>query len=232
MICMRVYIALMAVIIVFLSNISSAEMADKQLPFTAEEDNDGARSVWFFFNISSGLAGVKYSYIPAKDIPKSNRWRALHVNETLQPADIAWWANAVAILQDKEKGRYRFIFKNQLISLPELKKIYGNPVFRRFNKAEKPLALTIFNRNNNTSGRIPAILPKTKLYNTIFDLAINTRGARCTHDATKVVIRIEDTDEKKVYAIDVSGCITGEQRIVDPKFMKLIIKMEKVGAFK
>ncbi len=219
---------LLLIIIIPYSIIALAAMPGKTLPFIEEEDQDGARTIWFFFNVS-GVEGTKHAYTPAKDIPNSNRWLKLQPNTPLQPADMAWWPNAVAMLQDKEKGLY--VFKNQPVPLAELKKRFGKPVFRRFNTAEKPLALMVFRKNKKTPGKIPAILPKTKLYDAMFDLAINALGPRCTHDPDKVWVSIADTDEKRVYEIDRSGCITGEERKVDKEFFKLITKMEKDGTF-
>ena len=115
--------------------------------------------------------------------------------------------------------------------LTELERKFGKPVFRRFNKAEKPLALTILRKDKKKPDRIPAILPGTKLYNAMFDLAINALGPGCTHDRDNVWVGIADTDEKRVYEIDRSGCITGEERKVDKEFFKLITKMEKEGIF-
>jgi len=141
---------------------------------------------------------------------------------------MAWWPNAVAILQDKEKGL--FIFKNKVVPLAHLEKKFGKPVFRRFNTAEKPLALVLF-KKDKTPEKLPAILPNTKLYCAVFDLAVNALGAECTHDHENVWVGIADTDENRVYEIDRSGCITGEERKVDKQFFELIKQMEEGGAF-
>ncbi len=200
----------------------------KTLPFTAEDDHDGARTVWFLLNVS-GITGVKHAYIQAKDIPTSNRWLKLKPNEKLQPMDMAWWPNAVAVLKDKEKETY--IYKNKTLSLTELKKKFGKPTLRRFNTAEKPLALVLFEGAKNPPAKIPAIMPETSQYAAIFDLAINTRGASCIHNRDQVWVSIADPDEKRVYEIDRSGCITGEQRKVDEEFYSLINDMKQSGAF-
>lgn len=201
----------------------------KTLPFTADEDQDGARTVWFLLNAGQ-VPGVRYAYTPANEIPKSNRWLELQPGTPLQTFDMAWWPNAVALLEDRVKGRY--IFKNQRMPLVELERIYGKPSFRRFSKAEKPLALALFKKNKKAPEKLPAILPESVLYDAIFDLAINATGPRCIHNPNNVWVSIADTDEKRVYEIDNSGCITGEGRKVDKEFSKLITKMEREGAFR
>ena len=94
---------LLFIIVISCSTIAIAEKPGKTLPFTEEEDHDGARAVWFLFNVS-GVEGTKHAYTPAKDIPNSNRWLKLQPKTPVQPGDMAWWPNAVAMLQDKEKG--------------------------------------------------------------------------------------------------------------------------------
>jgi hypothetical protein len=174
----------------------------KTLPFTAEQDHDGTRTVWFLLNVS-GVKGAKHAYIPAKEIPSSNRWLKLKPTEKLQPMDMAWWPNAVALLKDKESDTY--LFKNKPIVLAALKKKFGKPTFRRFNTAEKPLALVVFENSKKAPSKIPAIMPETPLYMAIFDLAINTRGPACVHNRDKVWGSIADSDDKRVYEIDQSG---------------------------
>jgi len=57
--------------------------------------------------------------------------------------------------------------------MSELKNEFGNPIFRRFNTAEKPLALMLFNDSPKAPAKLPAIMPETPTYAAIFDLAIN-----------------------------------------------------------
>jgi hypothetical protein len=215
--------------IMLVSTIVFAASPGKTLPFTEEEDSDGARTVWFFFNVAR-IGGLKHAYTPAKDIPKSKRWLELQPGTPLQISDMAWWPDAVALLQDKEKSIY--IFKGQQMPLGELEKKFGKPSFRRFNKAEKPLALVVFGKNKKMPKRIPAVLPDSPLYGTLFDLAINTLGPSCNHNPKNVWVSIADTDEERVYEIDSSGCITGEKRRVDKDFRKFITKMENEGVFR
>lgn len=65
------------------------------LPFTEEEDRDGAMYVWFIF----GRSGFAYPYIPARDIPKSPVFKRV---ETPQAANIAWWKGFVALYDGKK----------------------------------------------------------------------------------------------------------------------------------
>jgi len=205
-----------------------ADGSGKAFPFTEEEDHDGARMVWFLMNVS-GLKSTKHAYIPVNEIPKSNRWIILKPEEPLQQIDMVWWPNAVAVLTDTDKKLCRY--KADIVPLKDLEKRFGKPEFRRFNTAEKPLALVVFDKKQKEPARIPAVLPETDLYAAIFDLAINTAGPRCTHNPDDVWVSIADTDEKQVYEIDHSGCITSEQRKVDTDFFDLIRKMQKQGVF-
>jgi hypothetical protein len=224
----RAVLVFLAVLITVFSCNCFAGVPGKAFPFTEEEDLDGARMVWFLMNIS-GLKATKHAYIPINEIPKSNRWLKLKPDEPLQQIDMVWWPNAVAILTDTENKLCRF--KAYVVPLKEFEKRFGKPEFRRFNTAEKPLALVVFDNKRKEPAKIPAILPETDLYAAIFDLAINATGPRCTHNPDDVWVSIADTDEKRVYEIDHSGCITSEQRKVDTDFFNLIKEMQKKSAF-
>lgn len=109
--------------------------------------------------------------------------------------------------------------------------MFGKPTFRRFNTAENPLALVVFEDSKKAPSKIPAIMPETPLYTAIFDLAINTRGPVCVHNRDDVWVSIADSDDKRLYEIDRSGCITGEERKVDQEFYLLINDMKRSEAF-
>jgi tetratricopeptide (TPR) repeat protein len=66
------------------------------LPFTAEENRDGAMFIWF----SLGQQGFDYTYTKAADFPQSPYFKEV---QEPQPADIAWWKGFVAIYRG-EKG--------------------------------------------------------------------------------------------------------------------------------
>jgi len=225
---LRITIFIIVMVIAIISSNCFAGVPGKAFPFTEEEDRDGARMVWFLLNVS-GLKSTKHAYIPAKDIPRSNRWLKLKPDELLQQIDMAWWPNAVAVLMDTENMIFRF--KGDAVPLRALEKIFGKPEYRRFNTADKPLALVVFEENKIGPLTTPAVLPETELYAALFDLAINTAGSRCTHKHDDVWVSIADTDENKVYEIDHSGCITGEERKVEMQFFELIKKMKEGGAF-
>ena len=67
------------------------------LPFTAEENHDGAMFVWFIF----GKDGFDYPFTKAADFPQSPFFKEV---QERQPADIAWWKGLVAIYRgEREK---------------------------------------------------------------------------------------------------------------------------------
>ena len=65
------------------------------LPFTAEEDRDGAMFVWFIL----GQGGAEYPYTAAAEFPKSPHFMRV---ATPRAGDIAWWPGLVAIYGDTE----------------------------------------------------------------------------------------------------------------------------------
>ena len=67
--------------------------APRTFPFTQNEDSDGARHVWFMYQ----LADYPYAYLPAKTLPTSPKLRFLQANELPAIGDIAWWQEMVAI---------------------------------------------------------------------------------------------------------------------------------------
>lgn len=66
------------------------------LPFTEEENRDGAMFVWFIF----GQEGLDYPFTKSADFPQSPFFKEVLER---QPADIAWWKGFVAIYRG-EKG--------------------------------------------------------------------------------------------------------------------------------
>lgn len=67
------------------------------LPFTAEENRDGAMYVWFILD----REGILFPYTKAAEFPRSPFFK--RVPEPPQSADIAWWKGFVAIYRS-EKG--------------------------------------------------------------------------------------------------------------------------------
>ena len=66
------------------------------LPFTAEENRDGAMFVWFIL----GKEGFDYAYTKAADFPQSPFFKEV---QERQPADIAWWKGFVAIYRGEKE---------------------------------------------------------------------------------------------------------------------------------
>ena len=63
-----------------------------QLPFTAAENKDGARFVWFIV----GRAGFTYDYIPADSFPTSGEFTEVDP-DSARAGDIAYWPKFVAV---------------------------------------------------------------------------------------------------------------------------------------
>ena len=80
------------------------------LPFTGEEDRDGAMYVWFIL----GRAGVRYPYIGADALPKSGLFSRV---TTPQEGDVAWWPGYVAIFREKERTLFSARGEEQLASV-------------------------------------------------------------------------------------------------------------------
>ena len=102
------------------------------LPFTADEDRDGAMYVWFVL----GQAGVLYPYTRAADFAASPLFIRV---ETPQNADIAWWQGFVALYRGSEK---RLLSSNGESPLAELERVRGKATWYRYNgppPANKPV---------------------------------------------------------------------------------------------
>jgi tetratricopeptide (TPR) repeat protein len=92
------------------------------LPFTAEEDRDGAMYVWFIFRRS----GFDYPYTTAADFPKSPCFTRV---EDPQGANIAWWKGFVALSQGKGP---KVLTATGEASLKSMEKRYGKVSWYRF----------------------------------------------------------------------------------------------------
>ena len=64
------------------------------LPFTADEDRDGAMFIWFIFS----QKGIDYPFTRTDDIPRSRVFREVQAPER---PDIAWWKGFVAIYRSE-----------------------------------------------------------------------------------------------------------------------------------
>jgi hypothetical protein len=65
---------------------------DRVLPFSREENGDGARFVWFI----SRQAGFSYPYIACAGIPSSPSFREVPA-DSVRAGDVAWWPSYVAL---------------------------------------------------------------------------------------------------------------------------------------
>ena len=62
------------------------------LPFTREENADGARFVW----LMSKVAGLPYPYVATASIPSSPSYREVPA-DSVRAGDVAWWPSYVAV---------------------------------------------------------------------------------------------------------------------------------------
>jgi hypothetical protein len=105
----------------------------KTFPFTAEEDTDGARFVWFMYQQS----GLPYDYLPAKQFPNSKHFRP-SPNNIPQVGDVAWWKEFMAIYGGKDAPETSNLMTAPgAVGLRELQKKYGPVKWFRYWKKEK-----------------------------------------------------------------------------------------------
>lgn len=67
-----------------------------QLPFTAQQNADGSRYVWFTYC----RAGFPYPYVPASRIPESSDFALVDSTTSggVRAGDVAWWPDFVGIM--------------------------------------------------------------------------------------------------------------------------------------
>jgi hypothetical protein len=130
MIARRIAIAMLA-----LAAAWSPVWADSGLPFTPEENADGARFVWYVL----GRSGMKFDYVPAGNFAESPDFTL--VEHGLQDAgDVAWWPGMMAIY-DPNFPRARelpddvaIVTAKGPLSLTTLESERGPAVFYRYRK--------------------------------------------------------------------------------------------------
>lgn len=111
--------------------------AEQALPFTAEEDCDGARYVWYYYK----QADLPYDYVPASAFPQSSRFRPV-VDDAPQPGDVAWWGEYMAVYdpsapaQHNAPEEYNLRTAIGLFSLQELEKRFGRATWYRYEKQD------------------------------------------------------------------------------------------------
>jgi hypothetical protein len=95
-----------------------------RLPFTAEENRDGARFVWFVY----GRAGLSYEYMSAQEFPSSDEFIEVEP-DSAHPGDVVWWSEYVAIFTGLET---RTVMRAEgEITLGALVARYGKPRYYR-----------------------------------------------------------------------------------------------------
>ena len=118
-------------LVVLLGGIASAgEPPARTFPFTAADDADGARFVWFIY----GRTGLEYPYVPAKDLPRSPRFERVPRGKG-QAGDVAWWPAFVA-LYDPSTPNGELMTARGKQSLAKLEAKYGPVTFFQFVKPQ------------------------------------------------------------------------------------------------
>ena len=112
--------------------------ADGNLPFTAEENADGARFVWYVLQRS----GMEFDYLPADHFPESPNFTV--IEHGLQDSgDVAWWPRMMAIYDPNfPKARelpldVAIVTARGARSLTKLEEEKGPAVFYRYRKSAK-----------------------------------------------------------------------------------------------
>ena len=70
----------------------------RKLPFSAEDNADGARFVWF----NNCLAGMPYQFVPTKDIPASSWYTEIDATTPSggpRAGDVIWWPSFMATIE-------------------------------------------------------------------------------------------------------------------------------------
>ncbi len=112
--------------------------ADGNLPFTAEENADGARFVWYVLQRSS----MEFEYLPTDHFPESPRFTAIE-HGLQDTGDVAWWPHMMAIYDPNfPKARelpldVAIVTAKGPLSLTKLEEEMGPAVFYRYRKSAK-----------------------------------------------------------------------------------------------
>ena len=125
-------------IIGFLALLPLSAIADSGLPFTPEENADGARFVWYVLQRSS----MEFDYLPADHFPESPNFAV--IEHGLQDnGDVAWWPRMMAIYDPNfPKARelpldVAIVTAGGPLSLTRLEEKMGPATFYRYRKSAK-----------------------------------------------------------------------------------------------
>jgi len=125
--CKRIALLVLPILITCISALA------KEFPFTAEEDKDGARFVWFIYQQSE----FPYNYLPTEQSPTSKNFRP-SPNNIPQPGDVAWWKEFMAIYAGKDAPETaNLMTAPRAVGLKELGKEYGPVKWFRYWKERK-----------------------------------------------------------------------------------------------
>ncbi len=115
--------------------VASPALSDAGLPFSAEENADGAKFVWYVLNRSD----MKFDYLPADHFAESPNFTP--VEHGLQKSgDVAWWPQMMAIYDSNfPKARelpsdVAIVTANGPLSLTRLEQDMGPAIFYRYKK--------------------------------------------------------------------------------------------------
>ena len=97
---------------------AAREVAPQKIPFSSEENRDGARFIWFLHT----QTGFPYAYIPARDFPASSEFAEVP-RDSARSGDVAWWSDFVGLFGGWA-GR-TVILVNGPVPLDQLVKKYG-----------------------------------------------------------------------------------------------------------
>jgi hypothetical protein len=125
-------------IIAFLGFLPLATNADSNLPFTAQENADGARFVWYVLQRS----GMEFDYLPADHFAESPNFAVIE-HGLQNSGDVAWWPRMMAIYDpDFPKARelpldVAIVTAKGPLSLTKLEEEMGPAIFYRYRKLAK-----------------------------------------------------------------------------------------------
>ena len=160
----NVLAALMVILLMVTSASAAAEKQGRHFPFTAEQNTDGARYVWWA--IGKGLE--PYRYVPVGLIPECGDF-APSPNGKPQTADLAWWPGFVALYAGDNAPKESNLFTGRgAMSLKILQKKFGPVKWYRYlvrpplSEPPKEELVTIDNALDTLGLVLSAYPPKVK----------------------------------------------------------------------
>lgn len=112
---------------------ATAGAAEPKYPFSAQENRDGARFVWFIYQ----QAKKPYDYLPAATLHTSPRLQEVSRDFPVM-GDIVCWKELAVIYDPEAPFRYnlssdfRLVTAEGVLSLPVLEKRFGPPRWLRY----------------------------------------------------------------------------------------------------